>query len=727
MLALVAACDSVLGLGEYAAVGPTPDAGGEPAACESTSECQATRGHGLCLHGSCVLFASPDCQVLTGPTTDPDALVVGTLFSTRGVLSDENRARQHSAQLAVEEINEAGGITAPGDAPARPLVLVGCDASVDHLRATSHLQDLGAVAIVGPDSSQMMLEVATKRTIASGTLLVSPVAIAGSLADLADDDLAWLMAPVPEQRAPLLRAQLGDLSQQLMASRERELRLGVVFREDTFGRAALSTLLDFPLGGSSFAERVANGEGARVEAYTGETEESPARLVDEYLSFAPDGLLLIGFSELVNGFLRPLESRWPGDQPRPVYMLTDGLRSQQLLNLAGAQKDLQARLYGSTVVPTPESLALHESFAASFRAHFPDVQVDVHGIASSYDAVYAIAYAIASLPTDAVSGKRIAQALHQRFTHADDAIAVSASRDGLAAAMRALASGQRVAALGTMGPLHWDDRGVRLGGTIEAFCVGEQQGTAAFQSAGVRLDVATQRLEGTFRNCTSAPASEPALDPAADSGDDRDAGVTSDPAQASDAPPVVGPAMPTPAPGGSAGPAPSPGQPPPPVDAPGTPRCGAATCQADQICCVADMREGNGGPLPHDYQCQQLTAAGACAARVLCSGDLDCPGGTICCGQGADAQCLAQPLCELRLGVHVGCSTRSDCAPGKTCCARRCPPDGAYCELACSDACYPEIDIDRPVCEHDGDCHVSDPQASCQMISAWPHARVCER
>src|SRR3989440_282764 len=106
-----------------------------PAECAVNSECTVKLGEpAWCVQqplGHCVALASDDCKTITGDTTDDNAILIATLLSTSGAQGATNLARQQSAQLAVEEINQAnasGGIlqsSVPGD--ARKLVMLSCD------------------------------------------------------------------------------------------------------------------------------------------------------------------------------------------------------------------------------------------------------------------------------------------------------------------------------------------------------------------------------------------------------------------------------------------------------------------------------------------------------------------------------------------------------------------------------------------------------------------------
>ena len=75
--------------------------------------------------GHCVELLTDDCDTITGDYTSDDAVVIGSLFSTKGATAATNIPRQQSAMLAVTQINDVGGLPSSTGTP-RKLVLVSC-------------------------------------------------------------------------------------------------------------------------------------------------------------------------------------------------------------------------------------------------------------------------------------------------------------------------------------------------------------------------------------------------------------------------------------------------------------------------------------------------------------------------------------------------------------------------------------------------------------------------
>ena len=224
-LALCSACNAVLELDRFTVrheqgAHGEGDASAHVVPCTNDDACPADRSVCSVEHKTCVAALDARCTEITGDLSDSDALRLGAMFSLHGPMLPTNRARQHGAQLAVEEINEAGGIPDADSGTAHKLVLVTCDTADDPLLAGRHLiEDLGVSAIIGPNSSEDTLSLTTRLSVAKDTLTISPTAMASSLRDLADDDLSWLMVPTDAQRAPLLQAQINELERAITSER----------------------------------------------------------------------------------------------------------------------------------------------------------------------------------------------------------------------------------------------------------------------------------------------------------------------------------------------------------------------------------------------------------------------------------------------------------------------------------------------------------------------------
>ena len=478
--------------------------GNPDAECGSHADCGTDPANPIaCVQpsGRCVPLLSEDCREVTGDLTSQHALVLGALFALTGPQASTNVPRKLSAALAIEQLNAVGGV--PGkDAGKRPLVLLACDAQADLERAGRHLVDeLEVPAIIGPNTSQDTIALSNARSVAGGTLLLSPTAVASSIADLDDSDLTWVMVPSDEQRGPLMKQQLAELEQQLRAERgERPIRLSIVHRNDALGigtRAALNTLT--PNGKTLLQNQTDASPSVTIEPYDPAAPDQNA-LVMRQLAFAPDIVVLAGVAEAVTQVMLPLERDWRAS-PRPHYVTIDSLKVPELLAAAAADDGLRRRVRGTGVVPGMRSREVYESFLLDFQARFRDVPAGVSGMGQSYDAAYAIAYALAAARDKPARGASIAEGL--RKLHGGMLLTPIGSTEILGA-FHELSAGNAIEAVGTFGGFAWNARGAPLGGRVEMWCIGAGP-APRFESSGLTYDIETRTHAGRYQPC-GAPA-----------------------------------------------------------------------------------------------------------------------------------------------------------------------------------------------------------------------------
>jgi ABC-type branched-subunit amino acid transport system substrate-binding protein len=510
-----AACSALLGVDEYSIQSESAD-GGRPVkpSCSTNRECTeraSTRADAgaartvpsVCLRpqGQCVPLVSEDCNVITGDYLDDRAVLIGSLFSTNGAQASTNLARQQSATLAVEEINAAGGIPSSAtSADAQPLVMVSCDESANLLRAGQHLvNDLHVPAIVGPNTSQDTLDLSNKLTIAAGTLLMSPTAVASSIADLLDNGLTWQIIPTDVQRAPLMIQTINTLETQLRAARNRDvMKLSVIYRDDALGQGTRVSLNALQFNGKPLADPVNLGSNVRIDPYDFK-QPNQQPIVDANARFAPDIVVLAGPAESVSAIMVPLEAAWQGPpESRPEYVLIDSAKVPELLSAVAGNDALRHRVRGTGVTPSLRSIPVNETFMVSYATRYPGAPTNIFGMGPAYDSTYALAYAIASLRGMSLSGPHIAQGL-RRLSGGSTVLEVESTK--ILAAFRKLAAGEAITAIGTFATLQWSDNGAILGGTIELWCIANANGKPTFEQSGQLFDTLSGKPSGHYTPC----------------------------------------------------------------------------------------------------------------------------------------------------------------------------------------------------------------------------------
>jgi len=456
----------------------------------------------ICLEGNCVTLTSEDCTAVTGDYENDKAIVIGSLFAIQGTTATQNIPRLQSAQLAIEEVNAAGGIPTGTAGSSRPLVMVSCNTSVDLVRAATHLtSDVKVPAIVGPNTSQDTIDVSNKVTIQAGVAVLSPSAVAASISDLIDNDLTWLMIPSDKQRAQLMIKNINDLETTLKAQRGvPNIKLSIIYRNDALGLGTQTSMNALVINGAPLADPANAGNPAgnvHMDPYdVKQTDYS--QILSKELAFAPDIVVLAGTAESVTKVLTPLEQGWTGAN-RPYYYLIDPSKGPELLAAVtgAANDDLRTRVRGTGTKPGADSVGVSSTFNIDFLTRYGSSPT-ASGTGPSYDAAYSIAYALAATKDLPVTGANIAKGLRKLAGGSD---LVNTGTQDLLKAFQNLASGQTINGVGTYCPLDWDENGSVKGGTIEMWCVGTSAGTAVFQSSGLTFDIKTQTYAGSYVQC----------------------------------------------------------------------------------------------------------------------------------------------------------------------------------------------------------------------------------
>jgi len=760
-------CEAVLGLSEY-----RQEAEGATMrvldTCSSQLDCQSGESPdasniSLCTpERRCVAVKSEQCEIATKPVRDAQVLVLGSLFGTSGAGGMYNGARQSAVVMAVDEINERGGVPALGGTAPRKLVLVSCDASADPDVAAQQLVKLGAIAVIGPAESDAVLNVSMKHTIAAGTLLISPTAMSSSIKDLLDGDLSWQMSPTVEQRAPLMKLALTSLEEQLALERPKELKLGIVFEDDTLGRSSLASLQQHMFAGETVSASSTRTGRVRIDRFPSESADR-ASLIAAYRAFAPDVIVLLGQSQLVTEWMAPLERSYEAAaELRPHYLLTEAAKTPELLALAQQISGLRGRVRGVSVTTTDRARPVFEGFQNRFETRFGEGSALVPGVGAAYDSLYAIAYALSSIEVDQAKGPRIASALHW-LSGGSELVGVGTSE--MSTAFRKLSAHERVATLGTMSELRWDDSGATRAGALEVFCVASGDEPPRFVGSGLRWDVAGEQVTGSLSGCGAARSSNSTPD-VVKTGVPP---VVPPPGQLDQVPPEAampsagaesGAMRPTTAAGSSSSRAGSGGAHAGTGGASGM--AGAAggggaaaargrtdlscgerrTCQLDQseFCCVSALRPVT-GPLPTDLSCRAAPpprsgasagegAAGTvavpqCALALFCASDRQCPSGQVCCADETRARCTSAAECSSQAPRRLACAAPEDCPSGTQCCIRTQQNLSAFSNTSCETRCAPAAGSGT-ICKTDDDCPMEgNTRLVCNQSYVLPNVRVC--
>jgi ABC-type branched-subunit amino acid transport system substrate-binding protein len=312
--------------------------------------------------GGTAVTAGP---ITTAPgTLSDEALRIGTLLPETGSQADLGPAMAAAAELAVKDVNDAGGVI------GKPVELVpgdSGDASTDVAAATmDELEEARVDAIVGPASSGVA-GLVIDRIGAADMVLVSP---ANPLAAPPEGTRYFKTAPGDDLRG---RA----VADQLMAA--KATNVAVVSREDPYGdRLAKAT---------TEALQAAKVSVTPV-TYNSETEVF-GPVADEIVAADPDAIVLAGYTEIAQ-IVASLATKGLPPDTVPTWLLPDRLDNVGERVADGALEGAKGVVAG--VEPDPK-------FLERLRTIDPAV-ADTTYAAETYDAVVLVALAVQSGRSD---------------------------------------------------------------------------------------------------------------------------------------------------------------------------------------------------------------------------------------------------------------------------------------------------------------------------------------
>ncbi|MGQ9571594.1 MAG: ABC transporter substrate-binding protein [Dehalococcoidia bacterium] len=305
-------------------------------------------------------------EVTPGATpAPPGALKIGILVPYTGALSDFGVPFERSARLAVEEINEAGGVL------GKPVVLVTGDSGTEPVKAQEEarrLVDIEKVsAIIGAAASGVTLPVAQSVTVPSRILQISPASTSVALTVVEDDDY-------------LFRTTINDLAQGgVMATLASDLGYTsacTMYVNNAYGQGLSEAFTDaFEELGGTVTAQVSHA-----------TEEQPTYVSEltKCVEGGPDVLAAISYPEHGKVYLKEALEQGLID----TFMFCDGTMSPDMF--ADLGWDPFEGMYGTS--PGASDPERGQDFTASYEARWGEKPA-MPFMRESYDAVYVIALA----------------------------------------------------------------------------------------------------------------------------------------------------------------------------------------------------------------------------------------------------------------------------------------------------------------------------------------------
>ena len=401
---------------------------------------------------------------LGGVRAQDEPLRIGTLFPITGDLSDFGPAFFNSAELAVNQINEGGGVN------GQPVELIPGDTATSPQQAVEEARRLieieGVSALVGPAGSGEALPVAESVAGPAGVPVISPSATSPALS-VANDNGVFFRTTISDAAQGVVIADL--------ALEQGYATACVLYVNNAYGQGL----------NDAFAERF-TAEGGEVTAQVPHEQEQASYASELATCTAdnPDVMIAIGYPESGGVFLRELIEA--GDPP--ALLLSDGLLSE----------DLFAELGWESFAGTIGTAAGGAESEASTA--YTDAYTDAYGEAQAvpylrevYDAVFLIAAAAqAAGANDAASILGELQAVASA-----PGTVLAGGVEGWQAATEALAAGEDVDYEGASGPVDLDENGDVVLGAIRVWSVeGEEI-----------VDIETREIDLTGAAAEATPTS----------------------------------------------------------------------------------------------------------------------------------------------------------------------------------------------------------------------------
>jgi hypothetical protein len=369
--------------------------------------------------------------------------------------------------------------------------------------------------VIGPDKSAEALYALTTYTLPAGMVMVGNNTTASVFTTLATNGLFLRLLASDAWQGKVDGLFIGQYLEKVLRARhvvgERDaMKLVILHKADVYGRGIFEILLStLRVNGKSAEE---NGPNlSRIEYVNSDhpqIDEGTLKgqsIAAEIIAMRPHVIAFAGTTELLN-IVKAVESSWPADlRYRPVWMGTDGAGVISVRNEVAEASFPQRLLATNLRLDFDGPIAQH--VLSTMRTEHPEVlRNDPRSgtMLATYDAVYALAYAIASLGPRPLIGTTIATAL--RTLNRAGAKKVTVGPIGIQDIFARLERHEAVDLRGATGDLNWDANG-DVTQDIDIVCVRQSepdQGIAVslgMKPSGLYYDVRHNRFRGEMTNC----------------------------------------------------------------------------------------------------------------------------------------------------------------------------------------------------------------------------------
>jgi len=374
---------------------------------------------------------------VASPTTG-GPLKIGMLFDYTGSLGEFGPNMETGAQLAVKQINAAGGVL------GKPVQLIKADAATNPQVATEAATRLvnvdGVQAIIGCLSSGVTIAVAEGVAVPNKIVMISPASTSPGLTAVKDNDF-------------LFRTVLSDAAQGVVladwAWEQGYKKVATTYTNNAYGKGLSDQFVE------SF-----EAKGGTVTAAVSHEQEQTSYLSELQKAVAgnPEVLVAISYPVEAQIYLREAIE----NNLIKKFLFVDGTKSQDIIDTIGA-----TALEGTTgTSPSmPANPAATVGFDADYKAEYGKDVPALPYIRESYDAVIAIA--LAAEAAKSTDPSKIRDQLREVAGPPGQEIGAGAA--GVQQALKAVQAGTDIDFEGAANSDNFDPNGDVLTGAIEIF------------------------------------------------------------------------------------------------------------------------------------------------------------------------------------------------------------------------------------------------------------------
>ena len=336
---------------------------------------------------------------------------------------EASRARQQAFDLAINQLNQAGGIL------GQPVEGFAIDATSDPEVALERVLELvdivGIHAIVGPNASSASLPVARQISGPRQVPTISPSATSPLLSHVEDDDFFFRTALSDIAQGPVLAQVTLDQGFD---------NVGLIYQNDAWGQGLVETFQDAWTG--------------QVRAVSVELDQdSFLPQLHESAASGPQALVVIAFESVALTLVKEAVDSGLYEN------FTFGDAAKRLSLVQGVGAEHLAGMYGTAGAPAPESEAT-QAWASAFVNEYGSLP-HVPYMKETYDAVIAIA--LATQAAGILEGAPIRD--HLRAIGSPPGHVIQATPYDIANALQLLSNGEEIDYEGAAVSADWDANG----------------------------------------------------------------------------------------------------------------------------------------------------------------------------------------------------------------------------------------------------------------------------